>query len=308
MANRERIKHILNNAEKLCLKVMRPKHIQKYIPNAFEYRVFVNLFDNEIQGIGIDFDEDIAFLKAFSEAVERAYCLKLQLSGSAVAAHWSKEDAISNAKDELVERDAFLTKYLLGKVAKSILTNSLVDEINLLLNGKAKIELFDISSVEGIYSYLVVGKIKTGGIVIGLGTSKDKNKAIQKAIFESVSRVSYFLDYGVPSSNNEESNLLENIQSDEFLKSNFYLRSKENKETNPNLEKLKEDISYEIIGNLSEIVPELNIVIAQATSPSYQGMYKGELNESIINFERLETLSNSHVYYESLEQRLHPVG
>lgn len=308
MANRERIKHILNNADKLGLKVMRPKHIQKYIPNAFEYRVFVNLFDKEVQGIGIDFDENIAFLKAFSEAIERAYCLKFQISGSAVAAHWSKEDAFSNAKDELIERDAFLTKYLLGKVAKSILTNSLVDEINLLLNGKAKIELFDISSVEGIYSYLVVGKIKTGGIVVGLGTSKDKDEAIQKAIFESVSRISYFLDYGVSSSTDKEDNLLENIQSNDFLNSNFYLRSKKNKETNSNLEKLKDNITFEVIGDLRKIVPELNIIVVQATSPSYQGMYKGKIIESVINFERLEKLSNSHVYYESLEQRLHPVG
>lgn len=308
MANRKRIKHILESADKFGLKVMRPKHIQRFLPDVSEYRVFVNLFGREVQGIGIDHDEDTAFLKGFSEAVERAFCIELNIPSTGVAAHFSEALAKESAKNELIERDAFFTKYLLGRGGIKQAETSLLGLIDKSLIRHGIVEIFDISNSSEIATYLTVSKLPNDGIVIGLGCSQDKKQAIEKALFESISRLTYFSDYGKERNDKVDDNLLTNIESNEFLSSRLYLNSKETTIIDSELDRLEYSISYTEIGDLNQVIPDLDLIVVRAESSDLQMMYKGKTKESTVNFKRLNHLSQSLLSFESLEQRLHPVG
>ena len=113
MDNTKELKQwIIDNADALKLKVERLHWIKDWFPGYSDYWVSAIINNESFEGRGIDSDDEQAFLKAFSELVERIFCFYNGINSNGVAAHYNKNSAILNARKELIERDAVLCHHL----------------------------------------------------------------------------------------------------------------------------------------------------------------------------------------------------
>ena len=103
---------ILANSSKLNLKVERANWTKDWLPGVFDYRSLITLDGVSYRGRGIDKNKDLAFIKSFSEAIERSFCASNGIRSSGVAAHISLKEAQKKAKQELVERDLLFCHFL----------------------------------------------------------------------------------------------------------------------------------------------------------------------------------------------------
>lgn len=78
----------------------------------FDYEVSIDLRGIRYAGRATARGEELAFIKAGAEALERAYCAGHDLKSNGVAAHVNEADAILHARREALERDAFYCHYL----------------------------------------------------------------------------------------------------------------------------------------------------------------------------------------------------
>lgn len=310
MAYNKRISHILANAESLKLKVKKLSWGNDYLGGLYDFRVKTNLFGEDAWGVGIDIDEETAFLKAFSESVERAYCKKNKIRSSGVSVHWTLEDAKRNSLNELIERDVFLCHYLTGEGAKRI-ENSLVQEVNGVLSKRScRVKVYQLSSVNDHSVFLTIGENGAMGNIIGLGAAVDSETALQKSVTECLFRL-------VAESGNTESEQVE-VASNPLDHYNFHLSRSVLKDSklilNSSFSKkvnslnFNIDIDWNIVGNLCELLPSLDLYVVKGDAPSLQNMFYGEISENNVNFPRLREFFGKFVEFKDLETILHPIG
>lgn len=109
----ELIDWALKNADKLHLKVTRLTGIGEWLPAHFDYHVAMTVDGAGVFGRGTDADEPRAFLKAVSEAVERAACQGLEYPW-ATATHSDRQQASLRAYRELLGMDRALCHHFTG--------------------------------------------------------------------------------------------------------------------------------------------------------------------------------------------------
>jgi len=310
MAYNKRINHILANAESLKLKVKKLSWGNDYLGGLYDFRVKTNLFGEDAWGVGIDIDEETAFLKAFSESVERAYCKKNMIRSNGVSVHWTLEDAKRNSLNELIERDVFLCHYLTGEGAKRI-ENSLIQEVNGILSKRScRVRVYQLSSVNEHSVFLTIGENGATGNIIGLGAAVDPEAALQKSVTECLFRL-------VAESGNAGSEEVE-VASNPIDHYNFHLSNSILKDSklilNSSFSKKVESLNFNIsidwniVGNLSEFLPGLDLYVVKGDAPSLQNMFYGEISENKVNFPRLREFFGKLVELKDLETILHPIG
>ncbi len=310
MANSKRLNHILSNAELLGLKVQKLSWGEEYLGGLFDFRIKTSLFGEETIGIGIDQNEEIAFLKAFSESIERAYCKKLNIRSHGVSAHWSKESAKENSLGELIERDMFLCHFLTGKGAKRIENNE-IQEVNTALSSKGcRLKVFQLSTLNNYNIFVSVGENGALGNIIGLGASVDSETALKKSMIECLFRLvaeagrnSSDLSKDVESPLEHYLYHLENprLANSMLLKNSSFSSQVTNKSADI-------DIEWEELGNLNEIVPGLELCVLRGQTKSLQDMYYGNTSEQKVNFSRLKDFFGELLTFDDLETMVHPVG
>lgn len=115
MENSKIIDWILRNKDTFNLKVTRVTGLNHILNEYYDYVVEIKMSGRSFSGRGTDKTEDVAFLKAFSESIERYFTHKNNfLTTNGIAVHYDKDECILNAKMELIERDIFLCHFLLG--------------------------------------------------------------------------------------------------------------------------------------------------------------------------------------------------
>lgn len=310
MAYNKRVNHILANAESLELKVKKLSWGSDYLGGLYDFRIKTNLFGEDAWGVGIDIDEETAFLKAFSESVERAYCKKSDIRSSGVSVHWTVEDAKRNSLNELIERDVFLCHFLTGEGAKRI-ENPLIQEINGTLSKRScRVKVYQLSSINEHCIFLTIGENGATGNIVGLGSAVDSETALQKSVTECLFRL-------VAESGNTVSEQVGVVSSpvDHY---NFHLSNSILKDSklilNSSFSNKVEvfsfnlDVDWNIVGNLGEVVPGLDLYVVKGDAPSLQNMFYGEISENKVNFPRLREFFGKIVEFKDLEKIIHPIG
>ncbi len=310
MANSTRLNHILSKAELLNLRVQKLSWGEEYLGGLYDFRVKTSLFGEETVGIGIDQNEEIAFLKAFSESVERAYCKKLNIRSNGVSAHWNRESAKENSLSELIERDMFLCHFLTGKGAKRVENNN-IQEVNTTLSNKGcRLKVYQLSTLNNYNVFVSVGENGALGNIIGLGASVDSETALKKSMIECLFRL-------VAEAGNDSSDLsrevenpiehyLYHLESPKLANAMLFKNSSFSSQVTNKSADI--DVQWEELGNLNEIVPGLDLCILRGQTDSLQNMYYGNTSEGKVNFSRLKEFFGELLTFDDLETMVHPVG
>ncbi|MBI2519943.1 MAG: YcaO-like family protein [Bdellovibrio sp.] len=190
MDNIKKLKYWISvNAETLKLQVERMRWVDDWFPGYFDFAVSAQVDGQIFTGRGIAGDEDTAFLKALSEMVERVYCFYHKIGSNGVAAHPDRDQAILNAKKELIERDAVLCHTLTNTPFFHFLAHDLKEYhfiMDHLSTKGVSLKLAQAHSSVPDLSVVICTTSGEGipGQLFGFGCDHDLQRASLKAIFE----------------------------------------------------------------------------------------------------------------------------
>lgn len=310
MADNPRLNKILLHAEDLGLAAQKFDWGKNLMGGLTDYRVKTSLFGEDVWGIGIDSNEELAFLKAFSESIERSFCKKLGMSSNGISAHWDEVDARKNSINELIERDIFLCHYLTGKPGKRI-SNDLIIKINENISTlSCRIKVYELTTLNDVHVFFTLGEKGMLGNIIGLGAHTDVCIALKKSIIECLFRL--LANTQAPIKIDEEA-LMKPIDHFNFHMENTALREtkfidQSSFSTPITQSKLNLNIEWKTIGDLSQHFENINIKIIQASSKNLQSLFYGKTNLKKINQPRIEDFMNNQFVFNHLENLPHPIG
>jgi hypothetical protein len=191
------ISWLLDNSEKLQLQATELTWVQEWnLSGVFDYQVEITIQDRIYKGRGTALTEELAFVKAGAEAIERAFCGGYGISSLGVAAHTDQVLAEKNAASELNERDAFFNHYYL-KRSLDLLEDSKIHNFKnrwqsafkKLATNRVDCQFFEAESdIESVVVCVMSGEKaqqKFGGI-IGLGSNQSIDAALESAFLEAL--------------------------------------------------------------------------------------------------------------------------
>lgn len=316
---------LLKHTSVLNFKATKGKWVSEWLPRFHDYQVNISLEGKSYQGHGIDQDEELAMIKALSEAIERAICTKYNINSTGVAVHSNIDEAISTAKRELIERDIFLCHFLTNKPFKNSYS-SRIDTINMdLIKSKLEsygvfIHLFEMTPTKELFNAVCISTCPKGKIpyssIIGLGCEYSLMEAQKKALLECLRNTVWFIKEGHKENidincNTFQSKSIHNSEDHH----NLYL----NKECYPFIEDLINSNAKSLEQNdiflnqilckslepVFSVIADAPIYISQASSDKLQNIFYGPTTEEKINFERLSQFKGSKICYEKINQNPH---
>ena len=261
MAHSEKLSTwLLDNADRVNLRVTEMTWVRDWNMNGLcDLQATIDVGGQTFVGRGTALSEDLAFIKAGAEAIERAFCFGLAIHTTGVAVHTDAQAAQLNAKNEFNERDAFFCHFytktpflpVLNSVTHELMQTykNAIDKIN---SRGITIRFFRARAI-GYPVYLCVAsglrsQLRFGGIV-GLGSQNDDEQAIQSAFFECLRNVVAILVNGAPAV----------LGAEEFLRIS--------KPTSSDRQRLA--LNPEYWKEMSSLFPEaLNVTIEKVTPPS----------------------------------------
>lgn len=214
------MENTLNNFKSWVFNAAKNKNIsisQLTWPKRFnlsinDYLVQTRFNEKDYFGHGSDIDPDIAILKATAEAYERFCVTSLNLKNSnGCAVHTDQLKAEENAYCELVERDAFLVKFINGEKFNQIderaFQPSLYESCNL--------SNYCIAH-EGLIVTLTRITINNSANIFGLGTGKSFVESLAKSEMEALRQWVFAMDKALVSkANYEEISKKQNLSFDD---------------------------------------------------------------------------------------------
>lgn len=172
------------------IKIKELTWVKKFNLPLYDYMVEV-FYDNKLHvGRGTDEVEDVAICKAFGEAFER-YCVKkLKLPNTnGCAVHFDENVCKSKALDELIERDCFLYKFILGQAFQP--TGHRYFNISL----PATTKLTNYLLLNSAYAITLTRiHVNDESNIFGLGISKEIDSAIRTSEIEALRQWAYIFD------------------------------------------------------------------------------------------------------------------
>ena len=259
-------------------------------------------------GRGDSWSSSEAKHKAFGEAIERIVlkdgapgnsALSAPKNSNGLAFHYSKTEAVSRAKRELIERELVMRAWIglssvqLMKYKKTSLKSNKASEIcDSLIANKNQIYILYFGDVSGVSTIgISIESEKSPYSVFGYSASENIEAAIEKALFEAV-----ILHEGYQSFIGDHSD--ENLKN-RFIKNIQYYAENKNELTNV-FTKSTNCNSFEILKNrvdtheISTEIFELKSVglpgyIVRATHPDFHTLHAGCLTEDYGNRQIGET-------------------
>lgn len=200
---------LLSHANKINLQATEMTWVRDWNLNGLsDIEVKIDVAGKTFTGRGTAFGEDLAFLKAGAEAIERTYCAGHYIHSTGVAAHTNDKDAKTNVQNELNERDAFFCHFYtktpfipIPDVTLFELMRAYKGAFDEILPRGIKIRLFRAHAVGWPVFLCVASGLSASpewGGVIGLGSQSNDWRAIQIAFFECLRNVSNIVTHGVP--------------------------------------------------------------------------------------------------------------
>lgn len=149
--------------------------------------------ENTYIGRGTDFNEKIAFLKAFSEAVERSLIKLNKLkSSNGVSIHFNSIKAKNNSRNELIERDCFFYHYLTYQQFEpaNFKSKKISEVIRDLKSGYINTHFYYMTNQNNYQSVLCIidglDYLKPFGVILGSSYESNRTKAEEKSFLEAV--------------------------------------------------------------------------------------------------------------------------
>lgn len=211
---------LVDNADSLNLQVKEVQWPKAFgLRNLWDYQVSIEVENQRFIGRGSAGSEELAFVKAGGEAIERAYCAGNGIHSIGIAAHIIDSAAKQKASEEWLERSAFFlhfnSKTPFALVSFAEITALLPEYVRAIEKVRARgidIDFYSAKTGPG-FSVLLCrasglnASPRWGGIV-GLGSSSSRKEAATSAVIEVLRNVSAVIDRGP----------LEPISDEEFRK------------------------------------------------------------------------------------------
>ncbi|HAZ13183.1 MAG: hypothetical protein A2X86_15980 [Bdellovibrionales bacterium GWA2_49_15] len=320
MDNIKKLKHwIFAKAETLKLQVERMRWVDDWFPGYFDFALSAQIDGRKFVGRGMADDEDTAFLKAFSEMVERVYCFYHKIGSNGVAAHPRRDQAILNAKKELIERDAVLCHTLTNTPFLPVKAHDLNEyrsvEDNLAKRG---ISLNLAQAHSSVSDRTVVVCTTSGegipGQFFGFGCDYDRPNAALKAIFECMLNSVAIL---------EGHDKLPPLRMAEFLEMKVHgpdehkrvhftekllcLNTENTCSLSPSHLTL-DDISENELLSPIQLFDSIPLTVMKAQSDALQKMFYGPPKKTNVNLNRLTNFAGRTLTISDLVSTPHPIG
>lgn len=311
----------LRNRNKLGLKVEYYEGLRTYFPKIFDIGVFIDVSGKKSFGRGTDFNERVAYCKAFSEAIERSFLEIYNIKNSnGLAAHYKIENACQNAKQELIERDAFLCAFLIGKGFQKIRSLKKLERIvDGFANVGIEVQFYRLCTYD-IGSCILVsanGRYHSTpfGFILGSAFEVNEEQASYKAFIEVIRN----LDHLVRSKDNDSINL-ENFMNLKNHSFSDHGKLAKNLEYALKLESLfaqsqsgfiikvppKNTFEYRLLDSSAFPIDGLPLNVFQCASISVQNLYEGPTLSSSLNMNRLIEILGKPLVEGNLTTFPHP--
>jgi len=299
---------VLQNSRGLGLTVQKVTWIDEWLPGYFDYHVEVSVGGHIHKGRGTDSSEQLAFVKAAAEALERAACYSLD-NPWGTAAHSDPKEAERRAYAELLGMDrALCHHYCKTKGApvaleelKSVLpVNTLVKQLarHGLTMSLCELRPAKDARVFSAYGWALKEFPGFPGVISGFGTSDIWQDAARQAVLECLRKFLALFIGGVAKPaplevlKQQKSpwwhiwTMAESAASKSYLLKNLLADSGIHEAQRP------EDISIDCasfsrIDSLDKVLPGLPLLFMQARSPR---LLHPQFGETIIDPETKKRL------------------
>ena len=324
----------LAHRKKLNLKITKYTWVEELLPEYTDIRVIIKIFGRDFKGRAIDQSENKALAKALTEALERCTAFSIGLKNSnGVAAHYDIVKAHSNAKLELIERDALMCHHLTNTPCIELLNViekfPLFNQINKFLNSRSihlkfykTLSMFKHSTIFCVANG-VSSPCHQFGLAIGSACSYKPSRSIEKAALETFQNLAFrvLLNGGVSISLNQfnqtskpgpimhqslayNTNSVKNYKFLDSIYSEIFLPDKNITNAHPQESEIKFE-TKRLIPNDS-FLKTAPIFVVQARSENLQRLTFGPINTLDINTKRLAKFSG--VSNSKINTFPHPLG
>lgn len=314
---------IIRSAEKLKMKVEHLKWISLFLPETEDIHVSVSIGNRIYKGRGYSNTPDSALKKAISESVERVVGLEFAESTNGIASHVTLDLAKENARNELVERDLFLSHF------RTNTPFAFSSEMTRLIPESIRSFVFDAGDSISIYSMkcnnlgkgfvcLVSGESLWGGIIgLSFGSENDEQLII-KASLEAFRlywhrRANKSLNPGLHIDAFLKQNSWTFIDNGTLCLNRAYFDKIRHLFPRKELVDLRGFIQYSLtefsFENLSEKYTNIEncpLFVVRCTSPYSQKLNAGPFTMESISYEGLKRFKNNEEY--KLNKLPHPVN
>lgn len=304
MENSQVIDWILKNKKGLKLQVIHLTGLSEILVGFFDYAIEIFIEGKKYTGRGTDRNEEIAFLKAFSEAFERYFVEDLKLENtSGLSVHSDQFECVNNAKLELIERDVFLCHFLLNGKLNELISDETRKIQSDLIRKKIEIKFYSLLSEQSLHCVVAfVGDLKSklsDKLIFGVGCKRLQTEAVEHAAVESIRD---YIDYHEDPKSISLSSF-ENLKEWSFVDHKNLGRNKVYSEEYfaSRIHELKIKIDYinDIKTNeikCDKIFDDFPLCAFRASCEKAQSLWVGKTSNIVINHARLHDISPNQDY------------
>lgn len=317
---------IANRAE-IPIQITSYKWAEFWGLELYDFEVKITMGGIDSVGRGISPNQSVAMEKSVSEALERNVKKALGLDASySSAVHWDLEKAKENAIIEACERDSFLYNF----IAKNSFYDLVTDNYNDLLPKKPTelgiettitLKSLPYSNIFGACVFAKGLRYEDPfGLVVGLGGSADPFMAVEKAMYECLSKLTFAITQKVSllvQSGTNKTPAEFRCGYDHFLhalsptyKPASFFSFFETESCGADLvAELKPDEGEFVVTDLNRVYPQFpdfhKIHFAGYKHQSLQNLFFGATSGDNLNSKRFNQKEGSKWHYEKLA---HPLG
>jgi ribosomal protein S12 methylthiotransferase accessory factor YcaO len=307
------IKWSLDNKNLLNLEVVYYTGLKDFLPKVEDIGINISINNLTFHGRGSDSIEEIAYLKALSECVERATTFFLEIPNTnGIAAHFDLSSAKKNARNELIERDAFLCNFLLNSNLKKIQTRLFP---RLSTEKHIVIDYFEMAKNQMGVGVLAFTSSSKNFLSYGLAFASNVETSLEKSTTELLRDFVHFENkqniqsISIEDFNNaKESNLNAHryvSNTKEYLE--LFLKSITNENFTSSQPTYKEDdFSYKVISQ-QKLFHNCPLHVVQAINPKLQNLFTGPTTADKVNFTRLTEVAGRVIRENDLNFLPHPI-
>lgn len=281
---------ITSLAQKNIISITRLDWTIKNNLDLYDYLIELHIGEFKTTGRGTSENESEAVIIAFSEAVERLIIKEHGIANSnGCAVHTDKNKSATNSKNELIERDCFLCYFYLGSDLKKVIVR---DRNNLTLFFEKLGITYRNYLLYSADIHICLNVIYSkSGLIIGLGTSDDRNWSIYKSMVESIRQYIHLVHYN----NNQSISLKEFklIQKYTFNDHGNLLFDSEYRSTILSAFKTKNILKYHYpVDDFTStqynslVFPDLPLIFTQTFNNNLQTLFLGDAHNNL-NLNRL---------------------
>lgn len=285
MENQKRLEDWIEiNHKELGLSVTSLNWTKDNNLDFYDFYSTIQISNRVYQGRGTSRIKNEAIIKSIVEAIERVVCFDNDIHSNGVAAHSSIDMAKENAKNELIERDNYLSHYLLHYKGKSINSDPrLNDLLEFLNNNHFSYEFKNVSL--GRKCSIAFYATFNNTTYLGFGCSNSLYKAQEKALFEALTKISSALYKKID--NGHSSDNFKDLINQKITINN--------------------DIPIELkrLHSKSKLINSAPLYFYRATSKNCQNLFQGKTTKNKINLLRLKSLLPDAL---NINFNPHPVG